>query len=50
MKEKKILFQDAQSNEKRLDEEKNILIDTEKKYYDLEKQTENDLQIATTKN
>ena len=38
---------EAESNEKRLNEEKNTLIDTEKKYYDLEKQTENDLQIAT---
>ena len=45
-REKNIILE-AQSNEKRLDEEKNILIDTEKKYYDLEKKTENDLQIAT---
>ena len=45
-REKNIIL-DAQSNEKRLSEEKNILIDTEKKYYDLEKQTESDLQIAT---
>ena len=45
-REKNIIFE-AQSNEKRLNEEKNTLIDTEKKYYDLEKQTENDLQIAT---
>ena len=37
---------DAQSNEKRLNEEKNNLIDTEKKYYDLEKQTYQDLQKA----
>ena len=29
------------------DEEKNVLIDTEKKYYDLEKQTRTDLEIAT---
>ena len=43
----KNIISDAQSNEKRLSEEKNILIDTEKKYYDLEKQTESDLQIAT---
>ena len=47
-REKNIIFE-AQSNEKRLDEEKNTLIDTEKKYYDLEKQTESDLQIATEK-
>ena len=37
-REKNIIFE-AQSNEKRLNEEKNVLIDTEKKYYDLEKQT-----------
>ena len=43
----KNIISDAQSNEKRLDEEKNSLIDTEKKYYDLEKQTQLDLQIAT---
>jgi len=43
----KNIVSDAQSNEKRLDEEKNSLIDTEKKYYDLEKQTQLDLQIAT---
>jgi len=41
------IISDAQSNEKRLNEEKNSLIDTEKKYYDLEKQTQSDLQIAT---
>ena len=45
-REKNIILE-AQSNEKRLNEEKNVLIDTEKKYYDLEKKTENDLQIAT---
>ena len=44
-REKNIII-DAQSNEKRLNEEKNTLIDTEKKYYDLEKQTESDLQTA----
>jgi len=43
----KSIIAEAKSNEKRLDEEKNFLIDTEKKYYDLEKQTENDLRIAT---
>ena len=43
----KNIISDAQSNEKRLNEEKNGLIDTEKKYYDLEKQTQLDLQIAT---
>jgi len=43
----KNIISDAQSNEKRLDEEKNSLIDTEKKYYDLEKQAHSDLQIAT---
>tara|TARA_B100000029_G_scaffold37313_1_gene35070 strand:- start:71 stop:2647 length:2577 start_codon:yes stop_codon:yes gene_type:complete len=45
-REKNIILE-AQSNEKRLEEEKNTLIDTEKKYYDLEKQTEKDLQIVT---
>ena len=45
-REKNIIFE-AQSNEKRLDEERNTLIDTEKKYYDLEKKTGHDLQIAT---
>jgi len=44
-REKNIIV-DSQSNEKRLNEEKDSLIDTEKKYYDLEKQTETDLQIA----
>ncbi|MDC0059498.1 AAA family ATPase [Pelagibacteraceae bacterium] len=45
-REKNIIL-DAKSNEKRLNEEKNSLIDTEKKYYDLLKQTENDLHIAS---
>ena len=45
-REKNIII-DAQSNEKRLNEEKNNLISTEKKYYDLEKQTQSDLQKAT---
>ena len=45
-RERNIILE-AKSNEKRLDEEKNVLINTEKKYYDLEKQTENDLQTAT---
>jgi chromosome segregation protein len=40
------IIQEAKSNEKRLEEEKNVLITTEKSYYDLEKQTEKDLQIA----
>jgi len=43
----KNIISDAQSNEKRLNEEKNSLIDTEKKYYDLEKQTQSDLLVAT---
>ena len=45
-REKNIIL-DARSNEKRLDGEKNSLINTEKKYYDLEKQTQTDLQIST---
>jgi len=45
-REKNIILE-AQSNEKRLDEEKNALIDTEKKYYELEKKTAGDLQFAT---
>jgi len=44
-REKNIIL-DAQSNEKRLDEEKNSLISTEKKYYDLEKQTYLDFQLT----
>ena len=44
-REKNIIV-DAQSNERRLSEEKDNLIETEKKYYDLEKETGNDLQIA----
>ena len=47
MEREKNIISDAQSNEKRLNEEKNTLIDTEKKYYDLEKQTQSDLQIST---
>ncbi len=43
----KNIVSDAQSNEKRLNEEKNLLIDTEKKYYDLEKQSQIDLENAT---
>ena len=46
-REKNIIL-DSQSNEKRLNEEKNSLIDTEKKYYDLEKQTGDDLRIAVS--
>jgi len=45
-REKNIVL-DAKSNERRLNEEKNDLIEVEKKYYELEKQTESDLQIAT---
>ena len=44
-REKNIILE-ARSNTKRLNEEKISLIDTEKKYYDLEKQTENDLHLA----
>jgi chromosome segregation protein len=47
-REKNIIL-DAQSNEKRLGEEKDDLINTEKKYYDLEKETEIDFQSATEK-
>ena len=49
MEREKNIILEAQSNEKRLDEERNFLINTEKKYYDLEKETGNDLQIATEK-
>ena len=45
-REKNIIL-DAHSNEKRLNEEKNILIDTEEKYYDLAKKAENDLHAAS---
>ncbi len=44
-REKNIIL-DAQSNEKRLGEEKNDLINTEKKYYDLEKETETDFRVT----
>jgi len=47
MEREKNIIIDAQSNEKRLNEEKNNLIDTEKKYYDLEKKTLDDLQISS---
>ena len=47
-REKNIIL-DAQSNEKRLNEEKNNLIDIEKKYYNLEKEIGSDLQDATEK-
>jgi len=47
-REKNIIL-DAQSNEKRIGEEKDDLINTEKKYYDLEKETEIDFQSATEK-
>ena len=45
-RERNIIFE-AKSNEKRLEEEKSVLIKTEKEYYDLEKQTENDLRVCT---
>jgi len=45
-REKNIILE-AQSNEKRLNEEKDVLINTEKQYYDLEKQSENDLYLVT---
>jgi len=44
-REKKIII-DASSNEKRLKEEKKDLVDSETKYYELEKQTNQDLNIA----
>ena len=45
-REKKIII-DASSNEKRLKEEKKDLIDYQTKYYELEKQTNQDLNITT---
>jgi len=45
-REKNIILE-ARSNEKRLEEEKNILISTEESYYDLEKKAESDLRIIT---
>jgi len=45
-REKNIIL-DARSNEKRLNEEKNVLIDTEEKYYDLAKKAESDLHTAS---
>ncbi len=47
-REKNIIL-DAQSNERRMNEEKNNLIDIEKKYYNLEKEIGSDLQDATEK-
>jgi chromosome segregation protein len=44
-RERKIIS-DAQSNEKRLGEEKNTLIDTEMKYLDIEKNAETELREA----
>jgi len=40
---------DANSNEKRLKEEKNELIEIDSKYYDTEKQSDNDLNISKEK-
>ena len=47
-REKSIII-DATSNEKRLKEEKNELIEIDSKYYDTEKQSNEDLEIAKTK-
>tara|TARA_Y100000590_G_scaffold469006_1_gene654371 strand:+ start:1091 stop:3667 length:2577 start_codon:yes stop_codon:yes gene_type:complete len=47
MEREKNIILDAVSNEKRLDQEKNSLVDTEKKYYDLQTQSESDLQVVT---
>ncbi len=46
-REKSIII-DANSNEKRLKEEKQELIDIDSKYYDTEKQSNNDLELAKT--
>ena len=47
LEREKNMIINASSNVKRLDEEQNNLIDKEKKYYELEKQTEQDLKEAT---
>ena len=47
-REKRIVI-DASSNEKRLKEEKKELIENETKFYELEKQTSQDLNLATEK-
>ena len=47
LEREKNMIINASSNVKRLDEEQNNLIDKEKKYYELEKQTEQDLKKAT---
>ncbi len=47
-REKGIII-DANSNEKRLKEEKNELIEIDSKYYDTEKQSDNDLNAAKEK-
>ena len=46
-REKNIIL-NAESNEKRLNDEKNQLVDNEKKYYELEKRAELDLETATS--
>ena len=46
-REKNIIL-NAESNEKRLNDEKNQLVDNEKKYYELEKSAELDLETATS--
>ena len=47
-REKSIVI-DANSNEKRLKEEKNELIETDSKYYETEKQSNEDLDVAKNK-
>ena len=47
-REKSIVI-DATSNEKRLKEEKNELIEIDSKYYDTEKQSNEDLENAKNK-
>ncbi len=47
-REKSIII-DANSNEKRLKEEKNELIETDSKYYETEKLSNQDLELAKSK-
>ena len=49
MIEKKSIVIDANSNEKRLKEEKNELIEIDSKYYETEKKSNEDLDYAKTR-
>ena len=44
--EKKSIVIDANSNQKRLNDEKDKLVDIDSKYYETEKKSDQDLEIA----